>query len=123
MLNERGVNLSSFCPPPRIPVVDGLLYLRKTVVGCIGASVTVAVMAVERSFDSGEILWRNNTIRVEEYEVSAVGALHAVVAGYAASFVGLIIVMDVQPVVIPVGNFVARDGRTVFDKHDVEVFA
>ena len=102
-------------------MVYGFLGRRERGIGGIGASETVERLAVERCGEYCKIVGRNHAVGVEEYEIVAFGAFHAVVARYRASLVVLEKIFHRDTSGIFLRHVAAWLRRTILDEHHLEI--
>ena len=102
-------------------MTDSLLQRAERLMCLVWPSVAVSIVRLQLTCQGFEIMWRNDTIRVEEHKIVTGGTFHAVVARQTAAGIGLEIVTHIYFVLVSGGHLVASDRRTILDNQDFKV--
>ena len=102
-------------------IINGLLYIRKRIMGTIRTSKRICRFPLEFCLHRGQIGFGQDTIRIQNQQILSATALCRIVACLSGSRIRFLKIVHIQRFCILVHHLLAWNGRTVFHDHHFKV--
>ena len=102
-------------------IIDGFLYVSKRIVRPVGTTERICRFPLQFRFHRSQVSSRQNTIGIQNQQILSPAPFGRIVPRLPRTGIRFLKIMDIQFSFIFFHNLLARNGRTVFHYHHLEV--